>query len=317
MIHGLETLTGPPVDQTTYKETLAQIDALKGKYHVQAVRAWDYVEGYPIRQHFCLELERPPLPGTKGKVLMQGGKPVIMGNQQIKFLVEMLNRRKPWPPEKDIFRHLHEFGVQKRVQIVGPGPNGKEHWHELDKDCFTILVNKACDIPDVQDIGHDHMIWITSEGTAHLTHWFKWGLEHMYDIACMSHSDLSKFYPECPWTHELGGMMGRGDVRPTPLLLRGGATITSMAVHLAYWLGAKEIVLCGVDMGPNQYYDYNPDADKGTKEHEVAEYKAGMYKDFSKYVPLMQELCDWMHMNGIRVGTLSPTALLVEDVKTW
>ena len=134
----------------------------------------------------------------------------------------------------------------------------------------------------------------------------------------MSNSDLSLFYPDGPWTHELGrnfrecAMMTRGDVKPTPLLLRGGATITSMAIHLAYWMGAREIVLCGVDMGDNIYYNYDPRMPLGSKEHEVAEFKAGMYKDFSKYVPLMQELCDWLKDDGIKVSTLSETALNVE-----
>ena len=294
-----------PLSPTVYKDTLAQIDALHGKYHVTARRAWDYIPGYPVRRHFVLELE-------PGRVLTRGGQPVVMGNEQVHFLERILNQREPWPPKKDIFRHLDRWAPADRVQVVGPGPNGKAHWHELDPRYVTIVVNKAVEIADIRKD-----IWLTSEGTACRTHWFRYGVENHLDIACMSNSDLYKLHPDAPWTHELGGVMGRGDVQPTPLLLRGGATITSMAVHLAYWLGAREIVLCGIDMGDNVYWDYDPTKPLGSHENEVAEYKAGVYKDFSKYIPLMQELCDWLTADGIRVGTLSPSALQVEEAQSW
>ncbi len=289
------------LNQSTYKEVLAALDGLHGKYRVTLTRACNYIPE-ARRQLLCLELE-------PGKLLTMGGEPVMFGNVEGHWLETLLNKREPWPPAKDIFRHLDKWAPAHRVQIVGPGPNGKAEWQRLSHDAVTIAVNKAVDIPDIRKD-----IWLTSEGTACRTLWFGYGVENYLDIACMSNSDLYRLHPDCPYTHELGGMMVHGDVRPTPLLLRGGATITSMAVHLAYWLGAREIVLCGVDMGVNQYYDYNPLADRGTKEHEVAEYKAGMYKDFSKYVPLMQELCDWLKADAITVASLSETAL---EVPRW
>ena len=285
-----------------YREALETLDAaVNNGCQPKATRAWHYVpDSRPAL--FCLELE-------PGKALTQGGEPIRMGFAQIKVMEERLNTGALWPPEKDIFRHLHKWAPASTIQILAPGPAGKGHWQELSRDHVTIVVNKAVDIPDVRKD-----IWLTSEGTAHLTKWFHYGLEHHYDIACMSNSDLAVFYPDGPYTHELGGMMTSGDVRPTPLMLRGGATITSMAVHLAYWLGAREIVLCGVDMKENVYYDYDPNIRLEQTEVGVAEYKSGLIPDFGKYVPLMQELCDWLIAHGVSVVTLSPTALTVETV---
>jgi hypothetical protein len=260
-------------------------------------RAWNYAPGSQGKPYdFCVEIE-------PDKCLMRHGKPWVMTFEQGKSLIETLQHGKTRHP-KDIFLHLDNFKVTPRIQIVAPGPNGKAHWNELDPECFTIVVNKSCEIPEIRKD-----LWLVADPTAHLykdtrAQWFNYGLEHCFDIACFDSGKLFQWYPDVPYTHEWGDYLRSSSYGPFPYVLRGGTTISGQAVQLAYWLEATEIVLCGVDLTTNKYFD---DSSTYIQRREGNEPWEWVY-------PKFQMLVDWIIKHGVKVYSLSKTALKVNKV---
>lgn len=206
----------------------------------------------------------------------------------------------------DIFNHLDELKLTERMYIVAPGINGREHWAKVDPACFTIIVNKACQIPiERRDL------WMVADPTVYnlkrgVIPWFAEGLKTCADIACFDSGTLLKYFRDVRYTHEWGPEMTKTFIEPIKNRILGGLTVSGRAIQMAYWLGAKEIVLCGVDLCGNQYFDAT---ERGADaQHHTA---------WERVLPLMQELCGWLKSHGIRVGTLSETALCVEEVSTW
>ena len=46
-------------------------------------------------------------------------------------------------------------------------------------------------------------------------------------------------------------------------LLRGGAGIAGCALQMLHWWGVRDIVVCGMDMSTNKYFDGTVNPDRG------------------------------------------------------
>jgi uncharacterized Rossmann fold enzyme len=207
--------------------------------------------------------------------------------------------------QTDIFNHLDELSLTDRIYVVAPGKNGAKHYNKLDKDCFTIIVNKACqlDIPrrDLWMVADPTVYNLKSRG---LVDWFAEGYKTCSDIACFDSGTLLEYFKEVKYTHEWAEEIHTEFIPPTENKMRGGITISGRAVQMAYWLGAKEIVLCGVDLSGMHYFD---DTDRGTvAQHHTA---------WKRVLPLFQELCKWIQGEGVKIYTISDTALDIPKFK--
>jgi uncharacterized Rossmann fold enzyme len=207
-------------------------------------------------------------------------------------------------PETDIFNHLDDFDLTDRMYIVAPGKNGAEHYHELDPSCFTIIVNKAIQLPLAR-----RDLWMIADPTVYnlkrgVVPWFAEGMARHTDIACFdSHAHLPEYFKAVKYTHEWAEEINTQFIEPTKNRMHGGITISGRAVQMAYWLGAKEIVLCGVDLEGHRYFD---DTERGTEaQHHTA---------WVRVLPLMQQLCEWIQAHGVAVYSMSRTAL---DIPRW
>ena len=143
----------------------------------------------------------------------------------------------------DIFYAKPEFELPEKVYILGSGPLGVDGYDRIDG--YTIGLNKS-----VSAVPCD--LWM-SFATGYLTHkaqWFRDLLdndktprlfgshpENNAGLADREDCDYSfLYYP--PWQH-------------SPFMYQGvlkAATIAGAALQLAYWFGASEVYLCGVDM---------------------------------------------------------------------
>lgn len=204
----------------------------------------------------------------------------------------------------DIFNHLDELALTDRIQIVAPGANGRDYYDQLDPECFTIIVNKACEIPGIR-----RDLWMVADPTPYYalvrghTNWFSEGLKTCEHIGCFNSQTMLEYFDKVKYTHEWAGEIFDTFIEPMKNYIRGGLTITGMALQLAYWLGAKEIVLCGVDLSGNKYFD---ETDRGVDaQHHTA---------WGRVLPLFQELVDWVQAHGVKVYSLSETALNVERI---
>jgi len=256
---------------------------------------------------FCIET-------GKGKIIREeDGKPRFFTLNQARNygtpfekLDDVYYKTPPPVLASDIFNCLDEFKLTERMYIVAPGINGREHWGEVDPACFTIIVNKACEIPLQR-----RDLWMVADPTVYnlkrgVVPWFAEGMKTCADIACFDSGTLLTYFRDVRYTHEWGPEITNTFIEPIKNRMLGGLTISGRAVQMVYWLGAKEIVLCGVDLCGHQYFD---ETDRGTEaQHHTA---------WARVLPLFQELCDWLTARGVRVSSISPTALQVEEAQSW
>ena len=206
--------------------------------------------------------------------------------------------------ETDIFNHLDELDLTERMYIVAPGQNGKDHYDELPDDCFTIIVNKACEL----DLPRRDL-WMVSDPTVYnyksrgVVDWFEYGYDTYKHIACFDSGTLLEYFKETKYTHEWAEEIKNEFLPPTKNRMRGGITVAGRAVQMAYWLGAKEIVLCGVDLMGMHYFD-------GTERGSVAQHHTA----WVRILPMFQKLCEWVQEQGVKIYSLSETAL---DIPRW
>ena len=197
----------------------------------------------------------------------------------------------------DIFTSDYRF--PSRVDILAPGPNGKAHWPQLGP--YVIAVNKAGLIPVDPDA------WLVSDWWAIKTPWFS-PIENMFDGLKLFSVGLHKIRGGADYTFKL--LDGRQCVKPfgtapygEPLegMLRPDGSVAASAVELAARFGAREIVLCGVDMYGGTYYD-------GTISKAVDCDHKGPWA----YIPYFNSLVEWVRGQGVDIWSMSKTALEVD-----
>lgn len=190
---------------------------------------------------------------------------------------------------------------QDTIYILAPGPNGIDHWDKIPQDAMVICVNKAIELIHSRQVKCGSALWIVSEAAVIQTEWFAIHREAYKDILCVGQTLTT-----------IGGMKedeyfkyfnyhGRADVGEiidvVPGALSIGTTVSGMAMQLAWHMGSKHIILCGVDM-EGEYYD-GTERTGGTA--------------WNMYVERLDRLMSRMkEKRDIEIVSLSPTRLNVE-----
>ena len=170
-------------------------------------------------------------------------------------------------------------------------------YDRIPREAFTLVVNRAVEIPVLFDL------WMMMDILVDECPWYSRGLEFAADRLCVSQefNDSKTSGVEAPYTFEVAVKL-RGPTESVPLgdgvtpgFIRGGATTSAGAVQLLYQLGARKIVLCGVDMCGNKYYD-------GSEMPQVVDYWPIVQARFNA-------LNQWIREQGVEVTSISETAL--------
>jgi hypothetical protein len=255
-------------------------------------------------------------------------KDIVVSTSLIPF--HKRERQVPLPPIKTIY-------------ILGTGPHGVEYYDAIPTTATVIGVNKAIMLHGGEDklqsqyitermkeakAGSEYFkgvpmwLWLCSDVTLPEEEWFRY-YSHLivkcdFDVldpynptAVFGKSpdgerSLHKKYPQVPYTFKHGLHLKKTPAyKPLWPGLRGGASIGAQAVQLAYWFGAENIILCGIDMMGDKYMDGS--------ENKVKH----MFEDgTSRHLPLFNGLCKWINTQpGRSVKSLSKTALDIERVK--
>jgi hypothetical protein len=197
--------------------------------------------------------------------------------------------------------------VPEKVCVVAPGPNGAGRYGDIPPEFYVIAVSKAVLIPDVCP-----QIWMMN----HVG-------QPWYRDAAGGFRGIRVFHEEAAAAAELLGGIERiaPDERyqfTTPRMpcgldeplgleifrsidgcIRNGASISAAGVQLAYNFGAREIILCGVDMSGDGYFD-------GTVNRHPS------HGDTWSFTARFNMLIDWLaKQRGIRISTISSTKLAV------
>jgi len=240
----------------------------------------------------------------------------------------------------NILKHNWKF-PSETVYVIGTGPNGKEHYGRIPFDAWTIGVNKAIQLQSNDAVAHSSdirermavakaaspdkpcvplSIWLCADTTLPKQKWFTDEVDTV--IGCEFPLDnnlnptpvfstspsrdvaLTQLYPNVPYFFHHGYTL-RADPKFAPLegMLRAGGNIGMQAVQLAYWKGAKRIILVGFDMTGSTYFD-------GTENINPRLLPDGT----SKHLRMANGLCQWLAARGTEVVSLSPTALKVKTI---
>lgn len=211
----------------------------------------------------------------------------------------------------------YEIPPLETVYIIGTGPNGAEHYERVPHDAIVIGVNKAIILHGSEREFYPLPMWLWLCGDTGLPEheWFreqadlviKCGFSlknHLNPTACFGKSpdvknSIHGKYPGVPYTFKHGVHLKKApSCQVMPYALRGGASIGAQAVQLAYLIGAQRIVLCGIDMKGDVYFD-------GTVNKVKHMFENGR----SRHLPLFNGLCKWIIDSGREVVSLSETAL--------
>jgi radical SAM protein with 4Fe4S-binding SPASM domain len=211
----------------------------------------------------------------------------------------------PLPPTPfvDIFKS--DFRLPPKVCIVAPGPNGKEHYRKIPANFYIIAVNKAVLIPEVQAD-----VWMLNHITENVQRWYSEADATFNGIRIFRYSAAVTMPP----SRIKEGYYFRTLTAPTEQLnpnrpksidgvIRSEGSIAGCAIQLAYNFGASEILLCGVDMSGDGYWD-------GTVNVQPS------HGNTWRVSANVNSLIRWLATErGIKIFTLSPTKLKVPKYK--
>jgi|GEM_PF-2444572 len=197
---------------------------------------------------------------------------------------------------RSIFKHFDDFPKRDIIQIVAPGFHASKELERLNPDYPTIVVNKAIEM----DIKKD--IWLVGDYNQSLIcQWFSENIDRYADIACLLRGTLANSHPHIKYTFDHGPKLESYWPIPRERMLRYGATVGGQALQLAYHMGAKVIILCGLDFKGDRYYD---DSLRVVKP----QYRGWRIKK------AMNSLVDSIRHQGVEIVSLSDTALGVENI---
>ena len=196
-----------------------------------------------------------------------------------------------------------EFCLPEQVCVVAPGPRGVGHYNEIPKGFSIIAVSKAVMIPELRPkvwvMNHVQQSWY-QEASKSFRGIRVFGYDAVTAAKLMAtpgeneDAESAQFYFKLPKEP-----LGLEEFVPIDGCIRIGATTSACAVQLAYNFGATEIVLCGVDMSGDAYFD-------GTMNENP------YHGDTWPAAARLNVLIHWLTVNrGLQISSISPTKLNV------
>lgn len=181
------------------------------------------------------------------------------------------------------------------VTIVGSGPNGAAHFGDIPPDSYKIAVNYSITAPI------DFDMWGVVDYRCLQYDWF-WESLKSFDGVKVFEENIHEDAFVMPETYSV--KMGRGlslnEHQPIKNVIRTRSTVSGSMLQLVYHIAKRPVtvLLCGVDMKGNTYYDGSTNSDaKNTRFCSI-------HGGFSRMIESMQS-------DRFRVYTLSPTLLRV------
>jgi hypothetical protein len=194
------------------------------------------------------------------------------------------------------------FTFPERVCVLAPGPNGLACYDQIPKDFYVIGVSRAVLIDQVKiDCwvmqGKSRPFYLPGEQRFSGVRLFRRTFVSAGGAMLAGDSfERYSFDVERPSPGAIGDFSALGRRRRT---LIGGSSISGNAVQLAHLCGARQILLCGVDMSGDSYVD-------GTAAIHPTHGETWSHKW------AFDRLIEWIHGHtDTKVWTLSPTKLEV------
>ena len=213
--------------------------------------------------------------------------------------------RDPLPdlPYPDVFEHLS--AMPQRVYIVGSGPLGAGPMRSIPTDAYCIALNSSiCQWRRwAWWMAADHRL-VDCEWWPEVKPPSETRVLFSARLANRIHSDpavFPKLHPHYYYRYDpglSGASFVPGQVCLMPGILRG-LTVAGSALQFAYYCGAQEVALCGIDMRGPRHTDgfLNPDP---------------VYRGVWPWCANLSKLIGVLRAEGMTIYSISPTALGVE-----
>jgi hypothetical protein len=189
--------------------------------------------------------------------------------------------------------------MPETVYIVAGGPNGVAHYHRIPKNGYVIVTNKSVLIPGI----HPSM-WILNSMNKGIRRWIWKAHISFKGIFVLKHACLDST-PKYMRKNEHfiyvpnQGGNNEGNLPISANTLRSGGTVSGFAIQISAHLGARKIVLCGVDMSGQDYWDGRTGNNKN-------------HGDIWSYAKTVDNtILDFKRKYNLSVSSLSPTKLNV------
>lgn len=215
---------------------------------------------------------------------------------------------------RNIFTARGTLELPETVYVVASGPLGAKPALSIPADACTLACNSAITMPRrfTWWVGFDHRLtqysfWPTLE-----LH----GARTLFSCRLVNRLNLAPPVRQIPCDYYFNYLPDivsptrlQPHVKPTPPgqmltpgLLRGGLTVSGIAIQFGYWFGAKQIVLCGVDMYGRGHWDGFNNSDP----HQLC---GGKWP----WAAQLQAFCDLIAARGCKVYTMSETILRLPE----
>ena len=197
----------------------------------------------------------------------------------------------------DIFQS--GFRLPEKVCILAPGPNGLGCYGAIPQSHTVVAISKAVLIDEVSR----KSVWVMCHGDQG---WFDRANSQFHGVRLFSKDALREagakldglsptYYFQAP-----PEMLEPHNVHLVGGAIRYGTTVSGCALQFAYNFGAREILLCGVDMSGDDYWD-------GTRN------TSGYHGEVWPAARTINALIRWLGAErGIKVASLSRTRLEVD-----
>ena len=147
-----------------------------------------------------------------------------------------------------------KIGVPETVYLVASGPNGCAHYWQIPTDAYVIAVNQAVLIPDIQP-----SMWVLNSVNKEVKRWIRTADIRFDGIRVFKQKHVHKLPRSLLnkpfYRYDAKGDLRSGKYQNKPGTLYAGGTVSGFAIQIAANLGAKTILLCGVDMSGEGYWD--------------------------------------------------------------
>ena len=198
----------------------------------------------------------------------------------------------------DIF--FTNFQLPGKVCILAPGPNGRGHYEEIPSDYEVIAVSKAVLIAEVPR----KSIWMMCHSTQD---WFlaadaAFRGTRVFGLSAIEQA-LANLNPAGTYFcfRPPRDMLELETISQVDGAICLGTSVSGCALQFAYNFGAREILLCGVDMSGDGYWDGSVNLEVGHGEVWHTTHR------FNHLIRWMEE------ERGVKISSLSKTQLQVRS----
>lgn len=199
--------------------------------------------------------------------------------------------------------YVKPYAMPKTVYVLAPGPNGVKHYKKIPANAYVIAVNSGVMIPVKHKVPFTVNAWmvadkdaVTGKDAAMGKDWWNEANQSFNGSRIFSLEVMRKLKS----TDRMPVVTFVIDKRPDGDFMRSAGTVAGCAITFCHINGVKNVVLCGVDMSGNDYFDGSSNPDETWKRDHGVIWTG---RD------ILDERIRYLRACGMSVSSLSKTKL--------